>query len=143
MALITFKGVCEVCDRHDVDCHNHHTIPKRLLDIIPVKKAKYWENRQIRICVRCNKFMHPENTLYAKIEGLKRELDKYKAENKMITVQININGNCIMAKSATRIGEIKDGIAQYRTDCNRVIEHKPEDGAIVLSHKLLDLLYDY
>ena len=58
----------------------------------------------------------------------------------MITVQININGNCIVARSATRMCDLPNGKSQYRTDCNHIIEHNPDDGAISLAHKLLDLI---
>ena len=59
----------------------------------------------------------------------------------MITVQININGNCILARSATRI-EDEDAIgkATYKVDDGNVIRHKPKDGVISLAHKLLDCI---
>lgn len=65
----------------------------------------------------------------------------------MITVAININGNCLMAKSAVRFVDpptkgSQKGLAQYRTDCNHIIEHNPDDGAIALAHKMLDLLHE-
>lgn len=59
----------------------------------------------------------------------------------MITVKILINGETIAEKHAHRIAEPdKDGKAQYRTDCNKIIEHKPERGAIPLVKKMLDLV---
>lgn len=61
----------------------------------------------------------------------------------MITVQININGNCIMARSATRIKEPDfTGYAIYKTDCGKLIRHNPEKGAIKLSKKMLDYIQE-
>lgn len=60
----------------------------------------------------------------------------------MITVQININGNCILARSATRFGKENKGVLQYRTDCGKVIEHDPDKGAVALVHKLLDCIQE-
>ena len=46
----------------------------------------------------------------------------------MITVQININGNCIVARSAHRIEEPNtDLMATYKTDCSKYIKHNPDD----------------
>lgn len=61
-------------------------------------------------------------------------------DNKMITVAININGNCIMAKSCHNISDNDDGTSTYKTDCGKLIKHNPDDGAIKLAHKLLDCL---
>ena len=59
----------------------------------------------------------------------------------MITVQININGGCIMAKSAHRIkDEDSLGYATYKTDCGKFFRHKPVNGALKLSKKLLGFL---
>ena len=59
----------------------------------------------------------------------------------MITIQININGNCLVARSCARIeDENKKGEAVYKTDCGKKIYHNPDDGAIALSHKLLDCI---
>jgi hypothetical protein len=59
----------------------------------------------------------------------------------MITVQININGNCILARSATRIkDENSKGEAAYKVDDGNIILHKPNDGAVALAHKLLDCI---
>lgn len=59
----------------------------------------------------------------------------------MITVQININGVCLVARSATKIEEPDAvGKAIYKTDCGKQIRHKPTDGAIKLAHKLLDCI---
>ena len=55
----------------------------------------------------------------------------------MITVQININGNCILARSAWRVAEPdKDGLATYKADDTNIIFHNPDDGAVALAHKL-------
>ena len=60
-------------------------------------------------------------------------------KNKMITVQVNINGNCLVARSCHRIktGKI---INIYKTDCGKIIKHKSKDGAIKLAYKLLDCI---
>ena len=57
----------------------------------------------------------------------------------MITVCININGKCVMARSATNIKDVKEGCL-YKTDCGKEIIHNPEDGAVKLAHKLLDCI---
>lgn len=53
----------------------------------------------------------------------------------MITVAILINGNPIMARSASRV---KDGL--YKCDDGTMIEHNYELGAIPLAKKLLDTI---
>jgi hypothetical protein len=59
----------------------------------------------------------------------------------MITVQININGNCILARSATRIkDEDAKGEATYEVDDGNTILHNPNEGAVALAHKLLDCI---
>jgi hypothetical protein len=59
----------------------------------------------------------------------------------MITVQVNINGNCIAARSAVRIeDEDAVGKATYRVDDGTEIRHNPKEGAIKLAHKLLDCI---
>jgi len=61
----------------------------------------------------------------------------------MITVSIAINGEVIFARSATNMEKRdKKGKCQYRTDCNHIVEHDPEDGAVLLAHKLLDLIQE-
>jgi hypothetical protein len=58
----------------------------------------------------------------------------------MITVAILINGNPIMARSATQERERRDGVCEYRCDDGSVIEHDPDDGAVALAHKLLNTI---
>ncbi len=59
----------------------------------------------------------------------------------MITVQININGNCILARSATRIVEPDTiGEARYKVDDGKIIKFNPDKGAVALAHKLLDCI---
>ena len=59
----------------------------------------------------------------------------------MISVQININGNCIAARSATRIRDEDDtGEAVYKVDDGIEIRHNPDEGAVALAHKLLDCI---
>lgn len=55
----------------------------------------------------------------------------------MITVHININGTCILARSATNVKDNKDGTCNYKTDCGTIIKHNPKEGAVSLAHKLL------
>lgn len=64
-----------------------------------------------------------------------------KRDGKLITVAILINDEIIGLKYAVRMGEPDmTRKAQYRTDCNRIIEHYPKDGAKVLAKKMIDLL---
>ena len=59
----------------------------------------------------------------------------------MITVQININGNCILARSAIRIeDEDATGKATYKVDDGKQIRFNPDEGAVALAHKLLDCI---
>ena len=53
----------------------------------------------------------------------------------MLTVAILVNGNPLVARSATRI---KEGV--YKCDDGTVIEHKFEDGAVDLAKKMLDTI---
>ena len=55
----------------------------------------------------------------------------------MLTVSILINGQPLYTRSCFREVEGK-----YRVDDGSVIEHKYNDGAIVLAHKLLDTMYE-
>jgi hypothetical protein len=59
----------------------------------------------------------------------------------MITVSILINGHPIFTRSAVNQSKKdKDGNTLYKTDCDHIIKHKPDDGAIVLAKKMLDLI---
>jgi RNase P subunit RPR2 len=69
-----FTGDCQLCGKQNTPCRNHHMIPKRLLEILPKSKASIWEHQKVRICNRCNRFIHPENTLYRQIYILKKKL---------------------------------------------------------------------
>lgn len=61
----------------------------------------------------------------------------------MISVQININGNCIMARSAVRIKDKDDnGDATYKVDDGKIIKHNPNKGAVALAQKLLDCIIE-
>lgn len=60
----------------------------------------------------------------------------------MLTVSILINGQPLYTRSCYRETDGKDGINQYRVDDGSVIEHKYDDGAIELAHKLLDTMHD-
>lgn len=56
----------------------------------------------------------------------------------MITVAILINGQPIMARSATNTGEKQKGKVIYKVDDGSEILHSPDDGALVLAKKLLN-----
>jgi hypothetical protein len=60
----------------------------------------------------------------------------------MITVAIYINGKPIFVRSAHRIEDApeKGGVAKYKVDTGAIIEHNPDEGAIELSHKLLNTI---
>ena len=55
----------------------------------------------------------------------------------MITVAILINGNPLMARSATNTGKSCGGGTVYQVDDGSQVIHNPEDGAVALSIKLL------
>ena len=73
-AEVVFDGDCQICGEREVSCRNHHLIPRRLLAILPKGKASKWEFQKLRICNRCNNYMHPENRLYRQIFALKKQL---------------------------------------------------------------------
>ena len=60
----------------------------------------------------------------------------------MITVAILINGEPIMARSATITTprENLGGVCDYRVDTGEIIQHRRSDGAVLLAHKLLDTI---
>ena len=59
----------------------------------------------------------------------------------MITVAILINGQPIIAQAAKRIEDFDDGTALYKImNSGKEIVHRPEDGAVELSKKLLDTI---
>ena len=61
----------------------------------------------------------------------------------MITVAILINGNPIMARSATRTTEDESADdCEYRCDTGETIRHRPDAGAVALAKKLLDTLQE-
>jgi len=63
----------------------------------------------------------------------------------MITVSIAINGVTIMARSAVntgdRLSEDSPNVI-YAVDDGGMIAHNPDDGAIALAKKLLDLIVE-
>jgi hypothetical protein len=71
---VLFIGDCQICGERDVSCRNHHIVPRRLLAILPKSRARRWEHQKIRICNRCNNYIHPENKLYLKILVLEQKL---------------------------------------------------------------------
>lgn len=58
----------------------------------------------------------------------------------MISVMILINGKPIMGRSATNTLRKRGKKTIYKCDDGASILHDPEDGAVVLAHKLLDRL---
>lgn len=71
-----FKGNCQICARKDVWCNTHHFVPKRLLNIIPLKKKKKWKDHKVKVCKTYHRHIHPENKLYIKIKGLLKEINR-------------------------------------------------------------------
>ena len=71
---ITFIDNCEICGKRERPCMNHHMIPRRLLNIIPKNRARKYEYWRVRICEKCNKFFHPENRWYKKMQMLEAVL---------------------------------------------------------------------
>lgn len=55
----------------------------------------------------------------------------------MITVAILINGQPITARSAVRKRTGEDGVHTYRLDDGSVIQHRYDDGAILLAIEML------
>lgn len=46
-----------------------------------------------------------------------------------------------MARSAVnQAKQDKDGFTLYKTDCGKIIKHKPENGAIPLAKRMLDCI---
>jgi hypothetical protein len=58
----------------------------------------------------------------------------------MITVSILINGKPIYTRSAVNISDNESQPQRYKVDNGEIIEHNSDDGAVVLSHKLLDTI---
>jgi hypothetical protein len=77
---ILHEGDCQICGARNVPCRNHHIVPRRLLEILPKSRARRWEHQKIRICNKCNAYIHPENRLYEKILILEKKLG-YKPTN--------------------------------------------------------------
>lgn len=55
----------------------------------------------------------------------------------MITAAILINGQPIMARSATNTGRKRDGKTIYLVDDGSTVLHDPDDGAVELAKLLL------
>ena len=66
----------------------------------------------------------------------------------MITVQILINGQVILARSARNVGSAGESndegyptdMCLYHVDDGSTIKHKRSDGAVKLAHLLLDTI---
>lgn len=71
---ITFISNCDLCGERDVQCRNHHLIPQRLLNILPLNRKKRWQHMKVVACTKCNGYLHPENKLYRTIEDLRSKL---------------------------------------------------------------------
>jgi len=60
----------------------------------------------------------------------------------MITVSILINGHPIYSRSAVNISTDNSQPQKYKVDTGEIIEHNQEDGAVALSHKLLNTIQE-
>lgn len=58
----------------------------------------------------------------------------------MITVSILINGHPLYSRSAVNISKDDVQPQRYKVDTGEIIEHNSEDGAVALSHKLLNTI---
>lgn len=61
----------------------------------------------------------------------------------MITVAILINGQPIMARSATNVSKLdilEDDENLYQVDDGSAIKHIPNDGVVALAKKMLDTI---
>lgn len=61
----------------------------------------------------------------------------------MFTVNILINGNCILARSAVNQGKLlggKDGELAYKVDTGQIVYHNPVEGTVALVRKLLNTI---
>lgn len=77
----TFTADCCLCGAKDVPCRNHHLIPQRLLNILPISRRKRFKFQVIKACNRCNRVLHPENKLYERINVLVKEIKKLKGNH--------------------------------------------------------------
>jgi hypothetical protein len=61
----------------------------------------------------------------------------------MITINVAINGTVIATRSANRIKEPDEkGKATYKTDCNTIIKHNPDDGFKPLVQKMIEAIHE-
>lgn len=58
----------------------------------------------------------------------------------MLTVSILINNHPIFTRSAVNISVDESQPQRYKVDTGEIIEHCSDDGAVSLSHKLLDTI---
>lgn len=58
----------------------------------------------------------------------------------MLTVSILINGHPLYSRSAVNISKDDVQPQRYKVDTGEIIEHNQEDGAVALSHKLLNTI---
>lgn len=56
----------------------------------------------------------------------------------MITVNVLINGQPVITRSAKRIGTVGKDLSYYAVDDGRTIQHKRSDDAAVLAAKMLE-----
>lgn len=89
MDEILFNANCELCERENTPCRNHHLIQQRLLKTLTFRKQKQWKFMTVRICNSCNGYVHPENKLYKQIAYLKTQLG-YKLTEEEINANENI-----------------------------------------------------
>jgi hypothetical protein len=57
----------------------------------------------------------------------------------MISVSIFINLKPVYTRTARNIGQ-KGSICSYELDTGEIIEHNPDEGAVVLAKKMLDTI---
>lgn len=55
----------------------------------------------------------------------------------MMTISISINNRPVYTRSAVRVKDYPDGTSDYKVDTGQIIQHKPNEGILVLSEKLL------
>lgn len=56
---------------------------------------------------------------------------------KMMTIAILVNNKPVYTRSAVRVKDHPDGTSDYKVDTGEIVQHKPNEGILVLSEKLL------
>lgn len=89
---IRFSGDCEICHNKTVPVRNHHLIPQRLLNNIPQRFAKQWRRNTVKVCDRCNKYIHIENSLLRDLHMLRAQIKTMAEENAAINDIVSSDG---------------------------------------------------